>query len=119
MVGNKPLELPNQRAVSAEVELGVDPLLERDHAQLVQPSGLEPGELLLEVSERRAAPEPERLPEQLPTTRGLAAARACDQALEPVRVDRVRLHREPIAGRLRHQDLPPQRLPQPGDRVLQ
>ena len=84
----------------AERELGVDPLLERDDPQLVEPRRLEPGELLLvEVGERRAAPERERLAQQRRAPCRLGAARFGEQALEAVRVDALGLERQPVAGR--------------------
>ena len=65
--GDERLQLADERGVAAERELGVDPLLEGDDAQLVEPGGLEPGELLLvEVCERRAVPERERLAQTAP-----------------------------------------------------
>ena len=65
MSGDERLQLADQPGVAAEHELGVEPLLECDDTQLVEPRRLEPGELLLvEVGERRAVPESERLGEQ-------------------------------------------------------
>ena len=49
-----------------ERELGVDPLLDRDEPQLLEPLDLAAGELLVrEVAERVAAPERERGLERL------------------------------------------------------
>ncbi len=58
------LELSDELGVPAESEIGLDPLLERDRAQLLQPGDLGLGERLVEeVRERRPAPERERLAE--------------------------------------------------------
>ena len=73
----------------AELELGVDPLLERGHAQLVQPRRLAPRERLVgEIGQRRAAPERERLAQQRrPRAPPRRRARLAEQPLEAVRVD--------------------------------
>ena len=60
------LQLADERRVPSEPELRVDSLLLRLQAQLVEPFGREPGEVLLaDVYERRPAPEPERVTQQL------------------------------------------------------
>ena len=88
------LELADERGVPAERELGVDPLFERGHPQLVEPRRLEPGELLLvEIGQRRAAPERERLAQEPRPRRFLGGARGGEQPLEAVRVDALRLER--------------------------
>jgi hypothetical protein len=58
------LQLPGERGMTAEREIGVDALLQRGHAQLVEPGDLGPRERVVrEVDEHRAAPERERLAE--------------------------------------------------------
>ena len=57
--------------MAAERELGVDPLLDRGEAELVEPLGLDPGERLeLEIGERPSVPQRLRVAQQ----RGRAAA---------------------------------------------
>ena len=51
--GDERFQLPDKLGVAAEQELGVEPILEGDDAQLVEARGFVPGELLLvEVCER-------------------------------------------------------------------
>ena len=59
------LELADDVAVAAELEVGVDPLLDRDEAQLLEPADLRLRQVVeRELGERRAAPERERADEQ-------------------------------------------------------
>ena len=52
--------------VTADCQICLQPLLQRDQSQLLQPADLVAGEhLVLELRERRAAPQPERAAEQL------------------------------------------------------
>ena len=65
VLGDEGLELGDERRMPAEREVGVDPLLERREAQLLEPLAGRGGERLVgEVGERRPAPEVERLAEQ-------------------------------------------------------
>ena len=85
----KPLELAHERRVPPEHELGVDPLLERREAKLLEPLDGRSGELLVgEVGERRPAPELERLVSRAAAARRRRArgrARPPRQALEAER----------------------------------
>ena len=66
MLADERLELADDVAVSAELEVGVDPLLERDEPQLLEPADLRLREVVeRELRERRASPERERADEQL------------------------------------------------------
>jgi hypothetical protein len=57
VVRDQPLELWNERRVATQRDLGVDPILQRDQAQLLEPTDLVPRELLeREVCERLSAP---------------------------------------------------------------
>jgi hypothetical protein len=47
--------------VAAELEIGVDPLLERRGAAVLELCPFGPGDRIVEIGERRAAPEAERL----------------------------------------------------------
>ncbi len=114
------LQLPDERSVPAEPELGVDPLLLRRHAQLVETCGLEPREvLLLEIGERRPAPELERIAEQPGLRRRLRVSCLLQQALEAVAIDGIPPDDEPVAGRLRDEDVSPDQLAQRRHRVLE
>ena len=60
--GDECLELGDELRVTSEREIRLDPLLERDGAQLLEPRDLGLGERLVEeVRERRPAPERECL----------------------------------------------------------
>ena len=60
--GDERLELGDELCVAAEREIGLDPLLQRDRAQLLEPGDLRLRERLVEeVGERGATPERERL----------------------------------------------------------
>ena len=68
MLRDERLQLADERAVPAEREIGVDPVLERGEPELLEPVRLRPRERLVrEVGERRAAPERERLAAAAPT----------------------------------------------------
>ena len=88
MLRDQPLELADELSAAAELEVGVDPLLERLQAQLLEPAdlGLDEG-LEGEVGERWAAPQGQRLPEQLrPLFRRLGSCLG-DEALEALEVE--------------------------------
>ena len=89
----------HQHPMPSEPELGLDPLLLRRHPQLVEPCGLEPGEVL---SPSRRAPARARARARR------AATRPAGRDPRPVRpraaprsgdVDAVARHGEPVAGR--------------------
>ena len=81
------LELGDQLGVRAELEIGCDPLLEHAEPQILEPVDLGLRERLrLEVGERRAAPQVERLAEQ----RRLARPARADRASRTSRSNRVR-----------------------------
>ena len=87
------LQLADQLRVAAEREVGLDPLLQRRQPQILQPAGLDARErLLVELGQRRPAPQRERLAQQPRRARGLGrCARLGDEPLEPLQVDRLRL----------------------------
>jgi len=85
---NHGFELADERGVTAERELRVDPLLERGHAQLVEPCRRQPRELLVvEIRERRAAPEGQRLAQERRSLRPVTVARIGKQSFEAMCVD--------------------------------
>ena len=59
------LELADDVGVAPEREVGVDPLLQRGQAELLQAGALVAREGLRELRERWAAPQCERLPKEL------------------------------------------------------
>ena len=114
------IQLSDERRVPPELELCVDQVFLRRDAQLVEPRGLEPGEVLLvEIGERRSAPEPERVAQQLDPPGRIRVPRVREQPLEAVDVDGVARHGKPVAGRLRDEHVPTDQLPQRRDGVLQ
>ena len=120
MEGDELLQLADDRSVPAERELCVDPLFLGSDAQLVETRRLEPGEfLLLEVGERRAAPEVERLAQQPRRRGGLRRSRLLQEPLEAVAVDRVATDREPVAGRVSDEHVAADQLAQRRDGVLE
>ncbi len=65
LLRDQDLELADELGVTAEREVGLDPLLERRQPQILQPPGLDPRErLLAELRQRRPAPQAERLAQQ-------------------------------------------------------
>ena len=92
------LELADHLVVAPEPELGLDPVLVRDEAQLLEARDLALRErLVAQVRERRPAPEGERLGEQLgglakrtSAQRGVSFFR---EPLEAFRVELVRIDR--------------------------
>ncbi len=110
LCGDEPLELPDQLGVPAQGQIGLDPLLERVQAQLLEPGDLALDELLVaEVGERRAAPQPQRVAQARGRELGVAVGERAppvgEQALEPERVQLVRLQTQHVAGRARREQL--------------
>ena len=86
--GNERLELGHELAVTAEREVGGDPLLERHQVKLLEPRRLEGRERnLAEIRERRPTPERERLAEHLRSLRGSLSARSVGQRSEALHVE--------------------------------
>ena len=96
MRGRQRLELAHQLGMTAESELGVDPLLDADEPQLLQAADLvlRPG-LVREVCERRSAPEPTRLLEGMRCIEGTAlvsrVTSVLEQRLATMYVERLRI----------------------------
>src|SRR5207247_7853365 len=82
------LQLGDEPGLLSELEVGVDPLLQRVEPQLREPPAGRLGErLLAELGQRRPAPELERLPEERGFPRRLACgARLLGQLLEAAEV---------------------------------
>jgi hypothetical protein len=97
--GDVGVELRHEVGAAAELEIRVDPLLDRGEPELVETSRLAPRERLVgEVGERRPAPEGERARKGLRPLRRRQARGALHGALEAHRVDRLRVDSEEIAG---------------------
>ena len=92
------LELAGDLRSRAAREVCVDPALDRGQAQLLEPGGLERE---VDVGERLAAPEVERLAQERGRARGLGACRLGRQPLEPAQVELVRFAAEDVARRAR------------------
>ena len=115
VLGGERLELGHQRAVTAELEVGLDPILERGEPELVQPRDLGLRErLVADVLVRRPAPQLERLAEGRRRRLGRLRAPASREALEPLEVELAGLQAQAIAGPFGHD---PVRSQPPAQRV--
>ena len=102
LLADERLELADERSVTAEGELGLDPPFEPDQPQLVEPADRRARKRLVrEVGERRPAPESECVAKTLRRHRGLVRLGLVEQAREAVEVELVRPGPEHVAGRPR------------------
>jgi hypothetical protein len=102
--GGERLELAHKLSVLARGEIGVDPLLERAEAQLLELRRVCLRERLVgEVGQRRPAPQRERLAQLRGRGGGIGAGRLRDQRLKAGQVELGRLDVERVAGRGGHQ----------------
>jgi hypothetical protein len=106
--GDQALELADQLGPGAKGQVGVDPLLHTDQAQLLKAGDLGLGErLVAEVGQRRSPPQGQRLGQRVgglggsPVGQGLATLG--EQALEPAQVDLVGDGPEQVSRRPGHQ----------------
>ena len=82
------LELRDEVGGTAELDLGRDPLLDRDGTELVKTPGFGLRPLLEgELGQRRAAPEVERAHEERAALLGGCGSRVGEHLLEATRVD--------------------------------
>ena len=105
-------------AVPAELQVGVDALLERRQTQVVEPSAFDLREgLRRELRQRGAAPETDRLTDRVRCVNGIAGcergAPFLDEPLETDQVDVLRLDLEHVARRARHERSIGQQLAKP------
>src|SRR5437773_10009197 len=120
MLRDEPLELADELSASAELEVGVDSLLQR-----FQPELLESADLALrkglegKVAERRAAPQRERLAQRLRTLLRVLLPRLGGELLEAPQIELVGLDPEQVARRLRHEDVGRNELAKLHDEVLE
>ena len=114
--GDETFQLGRDRGVTAECELGLDPLLDRRQPQLLEARdlGLREG-FVGEVGQRGSPPQSERLFEQLRRPRRLRASSARDELLEDVQVELTSLNLEHVARRAGDQLVGLELLAQPGD----
>jgi len=98
MIVDQPAQLADHLGVPAQLQVGRDPLFHGDQPQLVD-VGLA-GLLQLRAGQHRAAPQVQRLPEQLGPLGRRPTAGVADQPLGPMQVDQLGLHLEHVAGRL-------------------
>ena len=117
MRGDQRLQLAGHLGVTSELEVGVDSVLDRGEAQVVEPAAFDLGEgLSSELRQSRPAPERDRLADRVRgavrSARGERGATVPDEALEADQVDGLRLHLEQVAGCTRHEGPVGQELPQ-------
>jgi hypothetical protein len=119
--GDEPLELRDDLGVTAEREIGVDPLLDRAQAEVLEPVDVGAGEVLVpEVGERLAAKEIERRTEELALAgRVTLAVRPFEKALDAAEVRPLAIDAQGIAGRPRLDRVRAEQLPQRGDVALE
>jgi len=102
--GDERLELGNQLQVTPEDQLRLDPPLERDESDLLQPlDGNGREGLAGEIRQRLPAPEAKRLPKELGGLPRFASAECSagifGEALEAGQVEPIRLEPDHVAGR--------------------
>ena len=104
VLGGERLELADELGVLARCEIGVDPLLQRAEAQLLELRRVRLRERLVgEVGQRRPAPQRERLAQPGGRGGGIGVGRLRDQRLKASQVELGRLDVERVAGRAGHQ----------------
>jgi hypothetical protein len=91
LLGDEALELRDELGVPAAPEVGVEPVLERDQTELFQAADLDLERAFARnVDERRAAPERERLPEDVRSPPRIGfVARLGTKALEALEIELV------------------------------
>ena len=109
MLGDESLELRDERRVSADAQLGVDPFLQPCEPQLLEAFDLHLRErLVCEVAERRAAPQRQRLGQLfervLRRVRRKRTPPLLEQSLVPVEIDVIEAGTKHVAGRARDED---------------
>ena len=96
------LELGDHLRVPAELELGVDPPLERLQAELVEVHSRRGDGLAGKVGERRSAPQRERVAQERVGLARVGGARLVDELAETVEVELVRLDAQQVSRRPGH-----------------
>jgi hypothetical protein len=101
--------------VASELEIGVDPLLQRGEPQLLEARDLGLSERLeREVCERRPAPERQGLAQAIRRDLGFGLPGLAQQRVEPIEIDLVSVELESVARCPCDEHLGAERLAQPG-----
>ena len=98
--------------MAAELEVGVDPLLDRRGLLLLELRALRTGDRVVEVGERRAAPQAQCFPQLLGGAFGAETARVGDELLEPLEIEAAGLDADEVAGLLRDDRVAAEGLPE-------
>jgi hypothetical protein len=113
--GHQSVQVGHRLAVPAQLQLQLQPILDRTQPQVVQPGPLRTRPLgVADIGQRRSAPQPERL--VIPGQHGRqvtgqevtgpdGGARPAHQTLEPVRVHRLGRNGQLIPRSTGHQDI--------------
>ena len=98
VLSDKRVQLGDERRVASELEVGVDPLLERPESQLLEVGPRSDGErLAVEPGQWNVTPERESLVEQLGSARAVPLrARSGTELGKPVEVEGTRLDLEHV-----------------------
>ena len=118
MLADEALELANQLGATAQLELGLDPSLEREQPPLLEPLRLDADcPLRLEIGERPPTPQAERLAETIARRGGIARGGGhpalLEQRLEALEVEFAGVDTDPVAGRAALDPVATEQRPQP------
>ena len=120
MLGDQRLELVDELRVAAELEVGVDPRLDRREPALTEVRDLLLRELFeRKILERVATPQRQRGAQQLGTRLCRRSLRLLHEAVEAREIEPLRIDTQDVTGRLELDRLGPERLAQARDVVLQ
>src|SRR5438128_23889 len=112
MLGDQRVEFPDELSVAADIEVELEPPLERGKAKLLEARRLRLREPLVhEIGERRAAPERERLVQRVDLV-------AFEQSFEPLQIELARPDGNFVAGWACDDPVGSERLPELRDVVL-
>jgi hypothetical protein len=120
MLGDQPLQIWGDLFVLAELQQGVDPLLDDGLPQLVEPLELDrQRRLVRKVCERGATPQSERLAELRAALLCRKRSSFCDETLEAAQVDRIGISTEHVSPRLGDNNVLAEALAQPRNVVVE
>ena len=116
---HQPVELADRLPMQPQLELRLEPRLQRVDTLLLEVSDHILGEAPVgEIRQRRAAPQLERLSQRRRPLTRRQPTRLAHQPLEPPRIDRIGIDPQPVPGRLGLQRVLPDLLPQAEHAVL-
>ena len=98
--------------MNAQLEVGGDPVLERGCALVLELGALVPRDRVLEIRERGAVPQGQRLSQELRGRRRRLTVRFFDQPLESFDVERARLDDDKVTRSSRDDGVATQRFPE-------